>query len=56
MNKEEIVKAIKQSNIPTKQKQEILHAIQHKINPGQVVQIIIDALNLGVNFLSKFPP
>lgn len=56
MNKEDIIKAIKQSNIPTSQKQEILQAIQHKTNPGQIAQIIIDALNLGVNFLSKFPP
>ena len=56
MNKEDIIKAIKQSNIPTSQKQEILQAIQHKTNPGQIVQIIIDALNLGINFLSKFPP
>jgi len=56
MNKEDIIKAIKQSNIPTSQKQEILQAIQHKNNPGQIAHIIIDALNLGVNFLSKFPP
>jgi len=56
MNKQAIIKAIKQSNIPIDQKQEILQAIQHKTNPGQIVQIIIDALNLGVNFLSKFPP
>ena len=56
MNKEDIIKAIKQSNIPISQKQEILQAIQHKTNSGQIVQIIIDALNLGVNFLSKFPP
>ena len=56
MNKEDIIKAIKQSNNPTSQKQEILQAIQHKTNPGQIVQIIIDALNLGINFLSKFPP
>ena len=56
MIKEDIIKAIKQSNIPTSQKQEILQAIQHKTNPGQIAQIIIDALNLGINFLSKFPP
>ena len=56
MNKKDIIKAIKQSNIPIIQKQEILQAIQNRTNPGQIVQIIIDALNLGVNFLSKFPP
>ena len=56
MNKKAIIKAIKQSNIPVDQKQEILQTIQHKTNPGQIVQIIIDALNLGVNFLNKFPP
>ena len=56
MNKEDIIRAIQRSNIPTSQKQEILQAIQHKTNPGQIAQIIIDALNLGVNFLSKFPP
>lgn len=56
MNKETIIKAIRQSNIPTNQKLEILQAIQNKTNPGQIVQIIIDALNLGVNFLSQFPP
>lgn len=56
MNKDDIIKAIKLSNIPTSQKQEILQAIRHKTNPGQIVRIIIDALNLGVNFMSKFPP
>ncbi|MBR4793896.1 MAG: hypothetical protein IK038_09570 [Bacteroidaceae bacterium] len=56
MKKKEIIKAINESNIPEDQKQEILKRIQNKTNPEKIVQIIIDFLNLGINFLDKFPP
>lgn len=56
MKKKEIIKAIKDSNIPEDQKQEILKRIQNKTNPEKIVQIILDFLNLGINFLDKFPP
>ena len=56
MKKEDFIKIIKQSNIPTTQKQGILKKINHNTNPGQIVQIVIEFLNLGFNFMSKFPP
>ena len=56
MKKKEIINAIKGSNIPEDQKQEILKRIQNKTSPEKIVQIIIDFLNLGINFLDKFPP
>ena len=56
MNKKYLINSIKQSNIPEDQKQEIIHAIQNKTTPGQIVQIIIEFFNLGINFLDKFPP
>lgn len=56
MNKNILIQSIKESNIPENQKQEILKRIQNKTNPEKIVQIIIDFLNLGINFLDKFPP
>ena len=56
MNKNKLIQSIIESNIPEDQKQEILKRIQNKTNPEKIVQIIIDFLNLGINFLDKFPP
>ena len=56
MKKKELIKVIIESNIPEAQKQEILQKIQNKTNPEKIVQIILDFLNLGINFLGKFPP
>ena len=56
MKKNELIKVIIESNIPEAQKQEILQKIKNKTNPEKIVQIIIDFLNLGINFLDKFPP
>lgn len=56
MNKNNLIQSIKESNIPEDQKQEILKRIQNKTNPEKIVQIILDFLNLGINFLDKFPP
>lgn len=56
MKKKEIIKVINDSNIPEDQKKEIPKRIQNKTNPEKIVKIIIDFLNLGINFLDKFPP
>lgn len=56
MKNNELIKVIIESNIPEAQKQEILQKIQNKTNPEKIVQIVIDFLNLGINFLDKFTP
>ena len=54
MNKNKLIQSIIESNIPEDQKQEILKRIQNKTNPEKIVKIIIDFLNLGINFLDKY--
>lgn len=56
MTKQEIIVAISKSNIPVKQKQEIIKRIKHTADPGKIVMIVIEFLQLGLDFLGKFPP
>ncbi len=56
MNKQELINAIRKSNIPVDQKQEIIKRIKHAVDPGQVALIVIEFFHLGLDFLGKFPP
>ncbi|MBQ3812069.1 MAG: hypothetical protein II841_00720 [Bacteroidales bacterium] len=55
MKKNEIITIIKRSNIPVKEKQEIINRINHTADPGQIALIIMEFLRLGLDFLDKFP-
>lgn len=56
MTKKELIKAIKKSNIPADQKQEIIKRINHTAAPRQIAMIVIEFLQLGLDFLDRFPP
>jgi hypothetical protein len=56
MTKKELIDAIKKSNIPADQKQEIIKRINHTADPGQIALIVMEFLQLGLDFLGKFPP
>ena len=56
MKKKDIISAIKKSNIPADQKKEIIKKITHTADPGQIALIFIEALKLGLDVWSKFPP
>lgn len=56
MTKKEIITVISKSNIPVIKKQEIIKRIKHSADPGQIVMIVIEFLQLGLDFLGKFPP
>ena len=56
MKKNEIIAIIKRSNIPVKEKQEIIKRINHTADPGQIALIIMEFLRLGFDFMGKFPP
>lgn len=56
MKQNDIITIIKRSNIPVKLKQEIIKKINHTADPGQIVLIIMEFLELGLGFLDKFPP
>ena len=38
------------------QKQEIIKRINHTADPGQIALIVMEFLQLGLDFLDKFPP
>ena len=56
MTKKELIDAIKKSNIPASQKQEIIKRINHTADPGQIALLVIEFLQLSLDFLDKFPP
>lgn len=56
MKKKDIISAIKKSNIPADQKKEIIKKITHTADSGQIALIFIEALKLGIDVWSKFPP
>lgn len=56
MTKKEFIDAIKKSNIPAAQKQEIIKRINHTADPGQIALLVIEFLQLSLDFLDKFPP
>ena len=56
MTKKELIEAIKKSNIPAAQKQEIIKRIKHTADPGQIALLVIEFLKLGLDFLEQFPP
>ncbi len=56
MRNKELIEVIKRSNIPVDQKQEIIKRINHTADPGQIVLIIMEFLELGLGFLDRFPP
>lgn len=56
MRNKELIEVIKRSNIPVNQKQEIIKRINHTADPGQIVLIIMEFLELGLGFLDRFPP
>lgn len=56
MTKKVLIEAIKKSNIPAAQKQEIIKRINHTADPGQIALIVMEFLQLGLDFLGKFPP
>ena len=56
MSKKELIETIRKSNIPVCQKQEIIGKIKHTADPGQIVLIIMEFLELGLVFLDRFPP
>ena len=51
MRKKNLIEVIKRSNIPVNQKQEIIKRINHTSDPGQIVLIIMEFLELGLGFL-----
>lgn len=56
MTKKQLINAIKKSNIPADQKQEIIKRINHTADPGQIALIVMEFLQLGLDFLDRFPP
>ena len=56
MTKKKLIDAIKKSNIPAAQKQEIIKRINHTADPGQIALLVIEFLQLSLDFLDKFPP
>lgn len=56
MNKKDICSVIQKSNIHAELKQEIIRRIKHTADPGQIAVIFIEALKLGLDVWSKFPP
>ena len=56
MTKKELIDAIKKSNIPAAQKQEIIKRINHTADPGHIALLVIEFLQLSLDFLDKFPP
>jgi len=56
MNKKDLCSVIQKSNIPAEAKQEIIRRIKHTADPGQIAVIFIEALKLGLDVWSKFPP
>lgn len=56
MTKKDLINAIKKSNIPADQKQEIIKRINHTADLGQIALIVIEFLQLSLDFLDRFPP
>lgn len=56
MTKKELINVIKKNNIPAEQKQEIIKRINHTADPGQIALIVIEFLQLSLDFLDRFPP
>lgn len=55
MTKKELINVIKKNNIPAEQKQEIIKRINHTADPGQIALIVIEFLQLSLDFLDRFP-
>lgn len=55
MTKKELINVIKKNNIPAEQKQEIIKRINHTADPGQIALIVIEFLQLSLDFLNRFP-
>lgn len=56
MTKKELIHAIKKSNIPADQKQEIIKRVKHTAEPGHIALLVIEFLKLGLDFMDRFPP
>lgn len=56
MTKKELINAIKKSNIPADQKQEIIKRVKHTAEPGHIALLVIEFLKLGLDFMDRFPP
>lgn len=56
MTKKELIDAIKKSNIPAAQKQVIIKRINHTADSGQIALLVIEFLQLSLDFLDIFPP
>lgn len=55
MTKKELINVIKKNNIPAEQKQEIIKRINHTADLGQIALIVIEFLQLSLDFLDRFP-